>query len=569
MPSLWEASPASGCVPSHSISDILQSIERAVPLSTVGLLNMIEPISAACLATLGAVVNAISGVSIGSAVSVAVSGMVGNRADWMFCKLMHGTAENFLNNAPLPENHDLLLGLLDAHQRSIAYVAETISSQKRDVRDGVIADKVIAVARKKVHTEAGEFTRLMPLIAPLIAGPGEQETGKRREGMIAAACEGLIAWFEAQTGEVLPEHFRRLFAEPAPNGRAPWVDIFRLHLSNTIKTQPRFERIFLASNVAEIAGRVVTLEILVIELGKGLEALQAQLDLVAADVKQVLEIQSTQGQQIDRVAEQIERMLQLFSRSPLAAQAREAHVDARAFVLLARKINLEVDDENQALNELSRAVEELLKLKATAEHGTSIDALVNQALRRIAEQSLRGEFESAAKEAESAFAEWELREAERRQTQRQSGLILIEANIQQQLLRRDSVAVADWVERRLQLESDGKPVSTKSLMPEVEVWYERGRDRGLNLDLAVAIALSRRAVELATADDRGAALNYLGITLSILGERESGTERLEEAVAAYRAALEEHTRERVPLDWEQLQRNLKLAEDALKRKQGS
>jgi hypothetical protein len=35
--------------------------------------------------------------------------------------------------------------------------------------------------------------------------------------------------------------------------------------------------------------------------------------------------------------------------------------------------------------------------------------------------------------------------------------------------------------------------------------------------------------------------------LLTLGERESGTARLEEAVAAYRAALEEGTRERVPL----------------------
>jgi hypothetical protein len=34
-----------------------------------------------------------------------------------------------------------------------------------------------------------------------------------------------------------------------------------------------------------------------------------------------------------------------------------------------------------------------------------------------------------------------------------------------------------------------------------------------------------------------------------LGERESGTEKLEQAVAAYRAALEERTRERVPRDW--------------------
>jgi tetratricopeptide (TPR) repeat protein len=43
--------------------------------------------------------------------------------------------------------------------------------------------------------------------------------------------------------------------------------------------------------------------------------------------------------------------------------------------------------------------------------------------------------------------------------------------------------------------------------------------------------------------------NNLGNALSRLGEWESGTARLEEAVAAYRAALEERTRERVPLDW--------------------
>jgi hypothetical protein len=41
----------------------------------------------------------------------------------------------------------------------------------------------------------------------------------------------------------------------------------------------------------------------------------------------------------------------------------------------------------------------------------------------------------------------------------------------------------------------------------------------------------------------------LGNALATLGERESGTVRLEEAVAAYRAALEEGTRDRVPLDW--------------------
>jgi tetratricopeptide (TPR) repeat protein len=50
--------------------------------------------------------------------------------------------------------------------------------------------------------------------------------------------------------------------------------------------------------------------------------------------------------------------------------------------------------------------------------------------------------------------------------------------------------------------------------------------------------------------------NNLANALRTLGERESRTERLEEAVTAYRAALEELTRERVPLQWAATQNNL-------------
>jgi hypothetical protein len=49
--------------------------------------------------------------------------------------------------------------------------------------------------------------------------------------------------------------------------------------------------------------------------------------------------------------------------------------------------------------------------------------------------------------------------------------------------------------------------------------------------------------------DWAATQNNLGAALRILGARERGTARLEEAVAAYRDALRQRTRERVPLDW--------------------
>jgi len=53
--------------------------------------------------------------------------------------------------------------------------------------------------------------------------------------------------------------------------------------------------------------------------------------------------------------------------------------------------------------------------------------------------------------------------------------------------------------------------------------------------------------------------NNLDTALWTLGGRESGTERLEEAVVAYRAALEELTRERVPLGWAVTMANIALA----------
>ena len=53
--------------------------------------------------------------------------------------------------------------------------------------------------------------------------------------------------------------------------------------------------------------------------------------------------------------------------------------------------------------------------------------------------------------------------------------------------------------------------------------------------------------------------NNLGNALRALGERESGTAKLEEAVAAFREALKERTRERVPLEWATTQNGLGLA----------
>ena len=91
---------------------------------------------------------------------------------------------------------------------------------------------------------------------------------------------------------------------------------------------------------------------------------------------------------------------------------------------------------------------------------------------------------------------------------------------------------------------------------------ERGTER-----LEQAVDTYRAAIGGRTRErvliDWAVTQNNLGIALAALGERENDTERLEQAVDAFRAALEERTRERVPLEWAGTQNNLGAALRAL------
>ena len=92
------------------------------------------------------------------------------------------------------------------------------------------------------------------------------------------------------------------------------------------------------------------------------------------------------------------------------------------------------------------------------------------------------------------------------------------------------------------------------LWRQADALYRQGDEFGDNAALINSITIWERISGREYPRDR-VPLDWartqmnLGNALSTLGERESGTARLEEAVAAYRAALEEWTRERVPLDW--------------------
>jgi tetratricopeptide (TPR) repeat protein len=129
----------------------------------------------------------------------------------------------------------------------------------------------------------------------------------------------------------------------------------------------------------------------------------------------------------------------------------------------------------------------------------------------------------------------------------------------------DGVAAAEAITLRTEaIYGANTEMVARSLNSEAATLYEHGRDRGSNVHLIALTILCRNLLDAASSDDeRGIAQDNLGNALSTLGERESSTARLEEAVAAYRDALKERTRERVPLDWAMTQNNLETALRAL------
>jgi tetratricopeptide (TPR) repeat protein len=101
------------------------------------------------------------------------------------------------------------------------------------------------------------------------------------------------------------------------------------------------------------------------------------------------------------------------------------------------------------------------------------------------------------------------------------------------------------------------------LYEEADALYRQGEEFGDHDALVDAIARYRMLLDRRPRErvplDWATTQNKLGTALWTLAERESGTAGLEEAVAAFRLALEERTRERVPLDLAGTQNNLGIA----------
>jgi tetratricopeptide (TPR) repeat protein len=272
----------------------------------------------------------------------------------------------------------------------------------------------------------------------------------------------------------------------------------------------------------------------------------ATLTPILADPAIAPQIQQAVNREVLERSAALERMVAALTREG-QARARAAHINEGLLIALARRYaEGDPQDFDAALRGLERALQVAAAERQRGALPANTDDAVNAVIARVDELNERGEIDAAAQ----AIADEAARAT--------AGLMrLCDAGIAQAILTRNAGAACGYVLQKLPLEVPGPEAQFGALRAEQDRWYERGRDQGLNFDLEVAIALARALCARAgDADQRGAALGTLGNALRTLGEREAGTDRLEAAVSAYRAALQEFTRDRVPMQWALTQMNL-------------
>ena len=243
--------------------------------------------------------------------------------------------------------------------------------------------------------------------------------------------------------------------------------------------------------------------------------------------------------------ERTTELLDIAKREGKSDRLREEGITEKAIIRLAQRIAGETEDVGQAWLELQNAMDLAVRVQQEGRIGSNHGEFVDDVLARVAELSRDGEYKVALSEIEEALA------AQEAQTAR-----LMESGAEVALLEGDTAKAAELLIRKADLDAGGV-AEFEALRALLRGYYERGRDKGVNLDLELSIDIARGVLNRAAdPDQRGSAGNDLGMALATLGERESGTARLEDAVRAFEAALEEMTRDRVPLDWAGTQMNL-------------
>jgi hypothetical protein len=234
-------------------------------------------------------------------------------------------------------------------------------------------------------------------------------------------------------------------------------------------------------------------------------------------------------------------ILELLARAQVVTYAEEvggARDLAEGFINeMARRVAgdqaLDFEGKKQAVRNAIEIYEKEIAGRASE---TNFDAIVDVALAKARAQVDRAQSALARATLDKA-AEDMAREEEERHERYVAGMTALrhrERGIA--LAAYDGDAAADAILKLARAIYGADTARVKEfLSKEAQALFGYGDNRGCNVHLVATIVLRRELLALASSDDeRGEAHNDLGDALYLLGERENGTARLEEAVVAYR-----------------------------------
>jgi hypothetical protein len=176
---------------------------------------------------------------------------------------------------------------------------------------------------------------------------------------------------------------------------------------------------------------------------------------------------------------------------------------------------------------------------------TNIDAIVNAALAKARAQVDKGQSGLARATLRKAAEDMRREEEERRERYVAGVTALYTHERDIALAAYDGEAAAEAIVRLAEaIHGANAAAMYQMLVDEVYRCYEYDSKHRSNVHLVAEISLLKKLIAAAPSrDELGATQGFLGNALATLGKRESGTERLEEAIIAFRATLKEYTRE--------------------------
>ncbi len=197
------------------------------------------------------------------------------------------------------------------------------------------------------------------------------------------------------------------------------------------------------------------------------------------------------GQAIADIDAKIDRLVYLFEESDQGRVAKSAGISHRDFVRLARAINVDVDDDAQALAVLTRAVEKLTVLQADEANLIGIKELGAQAVSAVAKLSANEELNLSAEIAAEYFLRWKNLTNQHSLPAKETGLNIINLNIHQQLLCHNMDEASKWIEQRIALENGMSEAPFDLIIEEWKRWSIQAEKNKSYLDASVALAIGR------------------------------------------------------------------------------